>query len=250
MQRCSDEHHAALKQFAFTMCRFYAAAEDPDFPIDGDLARQIFETHMHTCSGVTGNRWKDWLLARVELHDDDPLNLLESGAAVCIRTATRLFVGVEANAKMRRRGFRPVSKDRPLKPDDPESATMENVGLLIESSDPALLAVWNNVRASVLKDARQIFGGMNSRQKVAVAAWALEISRADPAVTKAADCGRQAVFDAWHAVHADATRLAEEHAANDAETTGAYAELLMDDIGDLCVAWAKTEKTCKALFQK
>lgn len=248
MQLCRDEHHAALKDFAQVMCRCYAAAEDPDFAVDADLSRQVFETHMQACSGATGKRWKDWLFARVEMHDDDPLTLLETGAALCVRTATRALVAREGHSKPKEAGVFPIFMDAAMDPCEKGGATVGDRLGLTDSLDPAGLGQWRDLCASAACEARKVCDGLSERQRIAMAAWSLDLSRANPAVTRAAGCGRQAVYDAWQAVAATAKDVAQARVSDGAELADAYANLLLHNIGDQCVEWARAEKRCRALF--
>src|SRR6266496_6002638 len=74
LSKCSESVQTNLAGYGAPITKKFFHTFDPDLSIPGESAMDqwhLLESYMHTTSGVTGKRWKDWLFERAAGSSDD-----------------------------------------------------------------------------------------------------------------------------------------------------------------------------------
>lgn len=194
--RCSEGARHELQQFAVVRFQKYANAEayrtnDPNgyllrvTPVD---AWHLLEVYFTVHFNRQGKRYKDWLFARTELSEDNPLDVIQGGATVLMREAVREFIRREVPA------WGHVSLHAPLH-DSPGSGTIED--LLPGELDPLGEVESREYEDLAAKHANALLGELDKRERVALAAKGLGRSLADPVVLEYAGCKKSVLNAAY-----------------------------------------------------
>jgi hypothetical protein len=209
----------------------------------------LFESHMHTESGKTQKRWKDWLFERAQNSSDDYVTVLEKVTYACMRTAVARFYADEGHLKASKLGVRLASWDAPLANAADSKATIGDVHLGLPWEDPSQIAEWNELREIARKEAADLFNKLDQKGKIAVLADCLDISLADPNVKALAGKGKSVLYDSLIKLHRQAeSRLQETYSAEDARTLQALIALTKEALHEASFLWGQPEKSAQPLF--
>ena len=246
---CSENAQADLS--AFGARRFHAAvrtcqaaARLRDCGALAFEAREIwhlFETYLQVNPARAGKRYKDWLFARVEGSPDSPLDVIQGGATLLMRTVVREHLRQEYSPP------NTVSLNAPLPEAGDESLTFED--LLPGQLDPAWDVEIREFRALAARLAQRQVAEMTPRERVAALAKALGLSLAHPAVEKAAGC-RKSVVNAAYAgfVKRVQERIKADFPGEDASAIRLLLILTLGEVHDRVLTWGKSEKSCAHFF--
>jgi hypothetical protein len=190
---CSESARATLCEFAVT--RFgsnlhrYAGMTNRRDPwgmaLPGRDAWHLLETHLTVRNSRAGKRYKDWLFARAAAADCDPLQAVESGAALLMRDVTREYLKRE----VARAGTVSLDASWECSPNLDE--------LLPDEADPTDPIALREYERLADRHASRLFGEADRRQQVALLAKELGLAFSDPAVAERAGCANTALYQAY-----------------------------------------------------
>jgi len=249
---CSAPSAARLREFAVTrfdaFCRRYApfpAARVPHplTPAAGDCWH-LFETHLTVDETRAGKRYKQWLFEAARAGDGPPLARLTGGAALLMRDVVRTWLA--------REGPRPRtdSLQAPLGA-DVAGARLTLEDLLPGESDPADEAAQRDLERCAAVIAERGWPDLDRRERIVLAARECGRTLSDPAVERAAECRKSMLYAAFRAVLARlAAQLRRDCRGEAPSALAALARLALAELSRRAFHWAKSEKSCTALFSK
>ena len=242
--RCSTETQAKL--LAFGGARFqlyirrYSAGRHVSPPAE---PWHLFESRVTVNRTRQGKRYKDWLFARVRASETAPLDVVQAGASLIMRDATRDF--------LRREGTRHgvLSLDRPMGHD--RDSTMTLVDLLPAALDPVSEVCLREYGVLAARHAHEFVESLSQREHVALIAKRLGLSLADPVVEESAGCKRTVLSTTFHDFVARvARRLRAVYEGEEVESVLTLALLTLQQVSGQAVEQARAQKRFGQLFLK
>lgn len=219
-------------------------------PFDSNQQRwHLFEVHMHTESGKTGKRWKDWLFERAENSSDDFATVLEKMTYVCMRTTVNQLCSNEGHLKAHMARVRLTDWDAPLFKETDSHATFGDNHAGNPWEDPAQTAAWNELREIAQQEAADLFKSLDLAARTSLLADCLGISLDEPAVTKLAGKGKTVLYTRLTKTAKQAgDSLREKYSAEDARTLDLLVALTQESLQEASILWGKSEKLAEPLF--
>lgn len=215
----------------------------------------LFESYMHTSSGATGKRWKDWLFEKAAASSDDPVQALEGMAGRCMWSAVRTFCCAEGRTKDWQAGRSLVSKDAPGVHD---GATLEETLRGPAWLDPSSQVASMELQQIADEEAARYFHTMEWRARVVLLANDLGLSLAHPEVEAAAGRKSSTLYallnipgggpDCSRLLEELRQQLGREYESEDSQTFAELCCRALQSLRDYCYGWGKLEKKCEPLF--
>lgn len=250
---------------------------------DGTAARSgfhFFETYMHCTSGNTGKRWKDWLFERSKINVSDPPHVaVEKQVSATLKNAVlRMMTEGEENEDQAARGKKSdhtsdeqkacgaISLQSSGGHDDGSGEGGELFDFLedLASPDPADEAALRELIEIGREEARKYVEDMPGDERVAVLASVLGISLAHPSIQTVATKSKSMLYDLVNLKKAEQDRLGRTFCTaqwrlfrdkigrrwplEDARTLDLLADAFVQALGEEILAWGKSEKSLKVLF--
>jgi hypothetical protein len=249
---CGENAHANLAAYGeavFSKC-WHKYASGVGLPFQSRAEGwQLFESYMHTESGKTGKRWKDWLFERAQNSSDDFVTVLEKVTYACMRTAVAKYCTDEGHLKASKSGFRLASWDAPLTNASDSKTTTGDVYLGPAWENPSQIAEWNELREIARKEAAELFNKLDQKSKTALLADCLDISLAARAVVALAGKEKSALYDSLPNIMKQAeSHLRDTYSPEDARTLQALIALTKEALHEVSFLWGKSEKSAQPLF--
>jgi len=246
---CSEPARRNLTGFAFarfqTYARRYAARTNADAAAIGNLdereAWHRFETHLLVKNTRSGKAYKEWLFARKEGAGSSRCQLIESGATLIMRDVVREYI---------RREFPPssaVSLDAPF---PGYSAGGVPFGDLIPGGiDPSDTAALKEMEGLSRRHAREIIARIDRRERAALQARASNTSFANPAVLKAAGCGRTRLTEIHNAlVRGIVKQLHSEYSNEDRDALLQLTLMTFQSLSSMILSQKSVADSCSCSF--
>jgi hypothetical protein len=200
-----------------------------------------FETHLLVTRTQAGKRYKDWLFARIEGSDDEPLDVVQGGATLILRDVVRAFVreeGCDAHT---------VSlHDRVAGRDD---LTLSIEDLLACDADPRETAAQREYEDLAVRHASELFGGIPRRLRILLAARERGIPLTHPVVSQLTNCRKSVANDALRTCLRqvfDSLKL--KYQDEDHEAVVRLALLTAQELARMACEWGKPVRRLARLF--
>jgi len=248
LARCADSTRRQLQSFALArfrrMVRVHVAgvvgARTSSLLPAVENVWHLFESHLVVRGTDRGKRYKDWLFARTAVSDDDPLAVIESGATLIMRDVVREY---------RRRELpwdRSISMDQPL---GGAGAELTMHDLLPGTADPVEEIGRREYERLSRRHARDLFGGMPVRTRIALLARGLGLPLSHREVEKAAGCSKSTLSATFRdAMKTAAEALRSQYPADDTESLLSLTLMTLCEVKRLALAWGKAQNDCVRLF--
>lgn len=206
-----------------------------------------FESYMHTTSGNTGKRWKDWLFEKAESSNDDFVTVLEKVVYDCMRTVVIKLCSNEGQFKAFIAKVRLTHLDAPLSPLGDSHAT---IGATVSAPDDTRQnAAWNQLCGMAREVANDLFLTLDRKSRAALLADHLKISLGESAVEKLAGAKKTTLYSRLKETEqqAEAT-LQKKYSTEDPSTLQDLLHLTKEALGAASFRWGKSEKLAEPLF--
>ncbi len=233
----------------------------------GGGAFHFFETYMHSVSGQSGKRWKDWTFLRAAENKDDPLETaIEKCVSCCLSTAVlrRMTEDLKSDASAARLvGVKVRSLSEPISGGD-APADLFSITMDLAQPDPADEVALRELIEIGHEEAEKEFGGMPWDTRVAVLATALGISLDSPEVKTAAGKGKSVLYTRVNLKKEDQRRIGRSACSRlwlkfrdsvlarwpqeDLRTVDLLADAYVQELQKLVVEWGTSEKSLEPLF--
>ena len=244
---CPPATRDALRRFAWDRFRHYAVrSPGRPAPHDGELPSpedcwHLLETSLATSRTRTGKRYKEWLFARLAGSPDPPLDVIQGGASLLMRSVVARHLRSEGRSPSTVSLDAPTGSNgeglplRDLLPDDAAADAAADVGRRLDGAA---------VVAPFLRD-------LAERERLLVLAGRLGLSLAHPAVRAATGLGRSRAYVLWQHIY---TRLAEavrqRFPDEPPRTQLALASEAAAALGAELFSWGAAEKAAAPLFRE
>ena len=233
----------AAVHFALYLRRysFKASASDGQ-PIrfDGD-PWHLFETHLAVRNTRRGKKYKEWLFSRLPGVEQGDREALAGGAALLMRDVAREHL---------RQEYAPsntISLNALLCGGDEARISLED--LLPGAIDPCDEVALREFAQLAADDAKEFFGKMGQREKVAFLAKDLGISLAHAEIEKAAGCRKSVLSTSYQAaILSAAEELKERYSAEDPASVRALILMTLQEIRNCARTWARSSAELGTLF--
>jgi len=185
----------------------------------------LFESYMHTTSGRTGKRWKDWLFDKASADENVSLLVsLEKNASCCIRTAVNGFAAKETQ-KNTLSIETLLGEAESLFPDD------------VDTSGPDELAAEREMERIAVTEAAAFHEQMTEAERVALAIKVMGIPVTDPVPQQITGWKKQQLNAAQHrAVRNFASHLAAGWSFHDPREMDDLLRRAVPGLARLCLA--------------
>ncbi|MBN1676187.1 MAG: hypothetical protein JXR37_34405 [Kiritimatiellae bacterium] len=256
---CSDDSRRELQGYAFhrfrrlflhyaRSCAEYAeqaAYVEPGRV--GDLAPartwHLFESHLQIKTTRAGKRYKDWLFARTRFAGGSVLDAVQGGASLIMRDVVREWL---------RREFSPknmVSLHAAVMAEDGTRLTLED--LLPGSVDPSSEMALREYERLARQHARDAFGQMSRRERVAFLAKALGLSLMAQDVQRAAGCSRSVLRAEYlNRMQTISDRLKSVYPDEDGDGVLRLLRMTLSELRDMVFDWGRRERGCSPVFNR
>ena len=246
---CSLETQAALRGFAHSRFRKYAAAygrttnvpEPHLLTPEPAVAWHLLETHSRLGNTRQGKSYKKWLFARGG-GESGALDGIQAGATLLVRDVVR---------EQLRREYSPphmVALDAPAGVPEGDFPTGLHE-LLPGPWDTRADVEERDMESIALAEAASFFAVLTRRERVALLAREVGLPLSHPSVTEAAGCGKSVLSGAYRDTLIGFARRARAVCAQEDRATQARMAIrLLEDVKPLILAWGKSENVCARLF--
>ena len=240
--RCAPATRSALHLFGWQRFIHYARHARGERLAEGSLPDaagcwHLLESRLVTGRSRQGKAYKQWLFDRTA-GCDDPLDTVQGGASLLLRSVVRDFLRREAPQPVH------VSLDAPL---DGADGALTLADLLPDADGRADEPDAPRLAGDV---ARAAFDALDARQRLLVLAKHLDVPLYHPAVAAAAGTGRSYASELWRGAF---ERLAAEakRACPDEDRAGRLRLCLraVPELSRLIFEWARAEKSAAAVFR-
>ncbi|NQT91836.1 MAG: hypothetical protein HQ559_03675 [Lentisphaerae bacterium] len=248
---CSANTRKALSRFAGlrfrTHARRYAyttgAGQRGEAPtLEPPEAWHLFESHLVAGTTQQGKRYKDWLFARTEGSGDPFLDVIQGGATLIMRDVVREHLRQEcppANT---------ISIQEPLSHGEGEPLTLED--LLPGAPDPTDEVAHREWTRLAADHARATFEDTTTRERAVLAATALGVPMAHPAVKSVTGRSKSVLSTTLRSmVEQVGERIKLEYPDEEPQALIALSLLTVTNLKRLAIEWAKSETACARLFR-
>lgn len=243
LQRCGPETTAALRSFAWLRFQRCAravlgeAAGKARTPMAADCWH-LLETQLAVGRNRGGRRYKEWLFARLEGSSGAPLDVVQGGATLLLRSVARQFLAREA------------APDGTLSLDAPAPGAPEGAVLAAYVAAPADETLERNEMAGyAVTVAERVFAGLDARARLILLAKRLELPLYHPDVLAVARASRSRASEIWRAAY---RRLADEtRRLFPAEPPDYQMRLTLEAsgrLGEIIFHWGGAEIEARPLF--
>jgi hypothetical protein len=216
---------------------------------EGDALRQLpsaddawhqFESYAALKQTRQGKCYKEWIFARVAGSSSAPLDVIQSGASLVMRSAVRTYLRSEYAR------FKAVSMDQPL-----GGTTLTMADLLPGSSNPADAAAENEYNSMAELYCRRFIENISRRERIGLLAKFEGIALDHPQVLEAAGCAKstlhQVVRDLVRKLYDD---LKREFSEDGSEAVRAFTILVLQHLEKELREWKVPEINLPDCFYK
>ncbi len=243
LHRCGAASQAALRRFAWRRFLHYARVALRDWnPQERvptpEACWHMLESELTVGRQRSGRRYKEWLFARLEGSADAPIDVIQGGATLLMRTVVRNWALAET------RSVKTVSLDAPLCGGD----SALTLGDLIPDADtPSPETGELDRMATGLTQA--FFNTLDNRTRLVLLAKQLGLKLYDPRVLAAAQAGRSRISEIWRGAFIQlARRVREAYAGEPHDWQLALTLRAARLLGEKIILWGRAEKTAQPLF--
>ncbi len=204
-------------------------------------AWHLFETYLATSHTRQGKCYKDWLFARVATSRDNPLDVIQGGATLIMRSVVRRHVHDEFSPKGH------VSLQTVVSERGGQTLTLEDLlGTDLNPADAAAEAEYDRLAEA---HAAEFFDEMPGHERVMLLAKAAGISLASAAVVSAAGRGKSALCATYHRfMRRIALSMVEKYPGEEKSAVMHLTQLTLHKIKKRTISWGKAEKRCAGFF--
>lgn len=241
--RCGRETVQALHGFAWPRFRRFVAVATGDAAASqlappAPQAWHLLETYLATSRTRKGKLYKQWLFGRVPFSSDPPLDVIQGGATLLIRSVARAYVVAE----MPHGGT--VSLDRPIGRGTGGPTLFD---LLPGAADESVEE--RDLHQAALPVAEEVFRALPRRHRVLDLAKRLGLSLCHPAVLTASGSRKTAAYAAWRSVFLAVAATVRQRFSGDASATQLRLALEAHArLGEKILLWAQAENDLQNLF--
>ncbi len=216
---------------------------------EGDALRQLpcaddawhqFESFAVLKETRDGKRYKDWIFARIQNRIGRPLDIIQSGATLIMRSVVRAYLRAEYAP------HRAISMDQPL-----GGSTLTMGDLLPGTANPADAAAANEYRLLAEEYAKKLFVSLTHRERIGLLAKFSGISLDHAEVLDLAGCGKstlnQVVRDMLARLRDDLNR---KYRDDGHDAIVAFAMLVIQCLEKEINRWKKLENILAECFYK
>ena len=242
--RCGPAAQAALRGFAWARFSHYArhALGEADARMRVPSAADcwhLFETHLSVAQPRSGRRYKEWLFARLEHAQDPPLDVIQGGASLLVRTVVRSWLLAEGPQRNMQTLSAPVAAD--------ETGVLEWEDLL--AAPPADGPEQAEIEQAAVQLLPVCLAGLTRAERLVLLAKQLDIPLYDPAVLRLAGVGRSRASALWRGVFQHVAAWTRRHHPQEPRDWQLQLALLVSrKLGEKILFWGRVEKTAQPLF--
>ena len=223
------------RQLAVTNLRDGDAYQQRPSPDD---AWHQFESYAAITQTREGKRYKEWIFARIRHADDNPVNVVQSGATLIMRSVVRNHLRQEYARRST------VSFDLPV-----GDGSLTVGELLPGSADPVNAVAKREYEELAQSHAERIFESLSRRERIGLFAKYRGIHLDDPEILIAAGCGKsvlsQAVRDLLVRMRVELTR---EYEDDGTDAIMAFSALVLQQLELRIFLWKKSEQSDPRCF--
>ena len=250
IDNCGIDARDNLGTYGWTVLSKLWRKFSPDMGLPFELNQDYwrhFESYMHTISGKTGKRWKDWLFERAEFSNDDFVTVLEKEVYACMRTVVIKLCSNEGQFKAFIAKVRLTHLDAPLSPLGNPHAT---IGATLSAPDDTRQnAEWNDLCGIAREEANDLFLTLDRKSRAALLADSLKISLDESAVKKLAGAKKTTLYSRLKETHQQAeAKLQKTYSTEDLRTLQELLSLTKEALRSASFLWGKSEKLAEPLF--
>jgi hypothetical protein len=242
--RCGPAAQAALRGFAWARFVHYAG-----HLLDEDAVRarvpsavdcwHLFESYLAVASPRSGRRYKEWLFARLERSKDPPLDVIQGGASLLVRTVVRAWLLNEGPQRRMCPLSAPVAEG--------EAGVLELEDLLPAPPEDSL------EQAEIEQAAARLLPGclaeLTRAERLVLLAKQLGLPLYDPAVLRLAGVGRSRASILWRGVFQRVAALTRQrHPQEPRDWQLQLALLVSRKLGEKILFWGRVEKSTQPFF--
>ena len=247
---CGDDARARLGSFGLS--RFGIHLSRQIFATNlknSDALRQLpsaddawhqFESFAALKKTREGKRYKDWIFARVHNRIGKPLDIIQSGATLIMRSVVRAHLRAEYAPRWA------VSMDQPL-----GGSNLTMADLLPGTANPADVAAANEYSLLAEEYAGNLFDSLTRRERIGLLAKFNGISLDSPEVLEIAGCSKSTLS---YVVRDMLTRLRDdlnrEYRNDGHDSVMAFALLVVQCLEKVINRWKKLENNMSESFYK
>ncbi len=250
IDNCGIDARDNLGTYGWTVLSKLWRKFSPDMGLPFELNQDYwrhFESYMHTISGKTGKRWKDWLFEKAESSDDDFVTVLEKEVYACMRTVVIKLCSNEGQFKAFIAKVRLTHLDAPLSPLGDSHATIG--ATLSAPGDTRQNAAWNELCGIAQEEANDLFLTLDRKSRAALLADHLKISLDESAVEKLAGAKKTTLYSRLKETEQQAeAKLHKTYSTEDPLTLRALLSLTKEALRDASFLWGQSEKLAEPLF--
>lgn len=193
--RCGDATQAALQGFAGSRFALYARHVMREDEVRQRIPQapecwHLFESGLTVARPRSGRRYKEWLFARLEGSDDHPIDVVQGGASLLMRSVVREWARHETAPRQ------VLSLDAPLGHGDECPALTELIPAPSEAT-PEL----NELQHLAADLAPRFFRTLDTRARLVLLARHLEIPAVHPRLTALLGVGGSRVHAMWRQIY-------------------------------------------------
>lgn len=241
--RCGEETRTALRGFAWTRFVHYAQAAlgesgvQPQVPAAEDCWH-LLESDLSVARPRSGRRYKEWLFARLEGTGDAPIDVIQGGASLLMRTVVRTWALHETTPRKTR------SMDAPL---CLGASGLTLADLLPAEEGTSLEDDELAARAATLAPA--FFDTLDPKARLVLLAKHLDLPLYDPGVLALAGIGRSRASDIWRSAFTQLAGLVgQTHPTEPRDWQLKLTLVVARLLNERIVCWGRVEKTAQPLF--
>jgi hypothetical protein len=241
--RCGAETQSVLRDFAWKRFARYArntlgeADVKPQLP-SAEACWHLLECELAVSRLRSGRRYKEWLFARLAGSHDAPIDVIQGGASLLMRTVVRDWALRETRQR------RTQSLEAPI--------GVSGSGLTLADLLPA--APERDVESSDLEQhaeslAGAIFESLDQRARLILLAKQLNLPLYGAELLEQIGTGRSNVSKIWRGVYQQlANRVTERYAAEPRDWQLQLSLLAARRLGAILLNWGRMEKRAQVLF--
>ncbi len=203
-----------------------------------DDAWHQFESFAVLKETKEGKRYKDWIFMRTRLINTNPLDIIQSGATLIIRSVVRAYLKAEYSPK------KSISMEQPLGDGN------LTVGDLLPGSVNPIDAVAENEYDSLSKRySEKLFSSLSYRERIGLLAKFSGIALDNKEVLLCAGCGKSRLNQITHDILKKlGTDLQREYHDDGPDTIKAFTIMVIEHLEKELLKWKFSEKNLPSCF--
>ncbi len=244
LARCQPTTRAALQYFAHHRFLYYGghvlgARGIAETAPDAAACWHLFETHLVVARPKSGRRYKEWLFARLAGSHDHPVDIIQGGASLIVRSAVAAWMRAE------QRRPRTISLQTPLR---------ETTGLMLIDLLPAVTEPPPYAKSETEEAVQQLLphyrSSLKPAERVVILAKRLKLTLYHPAILQLCGVGRSQASNIWRNSFKRLAALVRQHYPGDSGKWQMRVALtLFQHISDEIYFRGRVEKRLQQLFK-